>query len=95
MSKDDDHDYCKFSTLLLLSAILRLYSLISQILYQGSNGFSIWRAGSSEVVMFGSQPKGRGFKSRPVHKTLCMRGSGRNYAQKELLLTKIIHLIQY
>ena len=27
-------------------------------------------AGSLGVVMFGSQPKGRGFKSRPVHTTL-------------------------
>jgi hypothetical protein len=28
-------------------------------------------AGSSVVVMFDSQSKGRGFKSRPVHPILC------------------------
>ena len=38
-------------------------------------------AGSSVVVMFGSHPKGRGFKSRPVQKIVLIQMLATFYAQ--------------
>ena len=38
-------------------------------------------AGSLGVVIFGSQPKGRGFKSRPVQKSVSIKMLTSFYAQ--------------
>ena len=48
------------------------------------------RAGSSGVVMFGSHPKGRGFKSRPVH-----RLSFERFREVLLLLFDRVKKIRY
>ena len=51
-------------------------------------------AGSSVVVMFGSHPKGRGFKSRPVHRSLIRKVSiGFVLKNNKMLTNSLINLL--